>query len=302
MRLFIGAKLARIRTIKPEFWKHEGLSELPEATHMLAAALLNYADDEGYFNANVKLIQGECFPLRELSVTVPVSLRYLSDIGYLQLGKGENGREYGRIMNFGAHQYISHKKPSKLKELQVDWTDSGKGTGKVRERSRPERNREQGKEQGKETTLSSKKETRPHANVCLEIIEDLNQRTGKQFKHDTKSTRNKILARLNEGFTIEDFKEVNRKMSKKWWGNLEFEPYLRPETLYAASHFDSYLNEPEPKRKGYTSPSKDSPEPTGEEKEADRKWLEEWCKKHPDSDLCKDQKPSTEKKAKTKKG
>ena len=41
--------MARIRTIKPDFWKHEDLSALPEITHMLAAALLNHADDEGFF-------------------------------------------------------------------------------------------------------------------------------------------------------------------------------------------------------------------------------------------------------------
>jgi hypothetical protein len=56
--------MARIRTIKPEFWRHEDLSALPEATHMLAAQLLNYADDYGYFNANPALIKAEVSPLR----------------------------------------------------------------------------------------------------------------------------------------------------------------------------------------------------------------------------------------------
>jgi hypothetical protein len=54
--------VARIRTLKPDFWKHEGLCEQPEATHMLAAALLNYVDDYGYFNANPALIKGELYP------------------------------------------------------------------------------------------------------------------------------------------------------------------------------------------------------------------------------------------------
>jgi hypothetical protein len=33
--------MGRIRTIKPEFWRNEALSELPEFAHMLVAALLN---------------------------------------------------------------------------------------------------------------------------------------------------------------------------------------------------------------------------------------------------------------------
>lgn len=116
--------MSRIRTIKPEFWKNEGLSDLPEATHMLAAALLNYADDEGYFNANPKLIQGECFPLRELSVSIPDSLTRLVEEGYLRLGTGSDGKRYGSITHFTDHQKISHQTESKIKKLEIVWEDS----------------------------------------------------------------------------------------------------------------------------------------------------------------------------------
>jgi hypothetical protein len=117
--------MGRIRTIKPEFWKHEGLSALPEATHMLAAALLNYADDEGYFNANPALIQAECFPLRELSRSVPVALLDLSNEGFLQFGTAANGRRYGRIVHFRNHQTINKPTPSKIKSLEIVWEDYG---------------------------------------------------------------------------------------------------------------------------------------------------------------------------------
>lgn len=127
--------MARIRTVKPEFWKHERLSELPEATHMLAAALLNYSDDEGYFNANPKLIQGECFPLRELSVSIPESLRLLSAEGYLRLGRGSDGKRYGHIVHFSAHQKISHPSASKIKAVETSWEDSRKPPGILREDS-----------------------------------------------------------------------------------------------------------------------------------------------------------------------
>ena len=38
--------MARIRTIKPEFWRDEDLSGLPAETALLAIGLLNHADDE----------------------------------------------------------------------------------------------------------------------------------------------------------------------------------------------------------------------------------------------------------------
>lgn len=117
--------MARIRTIKPEFWQHEDLSALPSETHMLAAALLNYADDEGYFNANPKLVQAACCPLRELSVTVHESLNELARIGYLRFGKGDDGKTYGHIITFLDHQVINRPKPSKIKAVGVSWSNHG---------------------------------------------------------------------------------------------------------------------------------------------------------------------------------
>ena len=137
--------MARIRTIKPEFWKHEELSELPPETHMLAAALLNYSDDEGYFNANPKLVKAECCPLRDDSMNIPDALQELSNIGYIRLGKGSDGKQYGQVVKFSEHQVISHKKPSKIKGVVSFQEQSSNIPGTVH----PEQgtgNREQGKE------------------------------------------------------------------------------------------------------------------------------------------------------------
>lgn len=139
--------MARIRTIKPEFWKHEDLSALPEATHMLAGALLNHSDDEGYFRANPGLVKAECCPLREPSVSVQDSLKQLAQIGYLKLGVGQDGKRYGRIVTFDEHQRVNRPTPSKIKDLNVVWEDSMIAHAQFTEPSPPER---KGKEQGKE--------------------------------------------------------------------------------------------------------------------------------------------------------
>lgn len=148
--------MARIRTIKPEFWRHEDLSALPEATHMLAAALLNYADDEGYFNANPALIRAECSPLREPSVSIQSSLELLVVIGYLQVGTAQDGKRYGRIVTFDDHQRVNRPTPSKIKALRIVWEDSPTTHPQLTESSPPERKgKEQGKEQGKEKSNKS---------------------------------------------------------------------------------------------------------------------------------------------------
>jgi len=80
-----------------------------------------------------------------------------------------------------------------------------------------------------------------------EIINYLNKKTKKDFKPSTKVTKEKINARLNEGFTIEDFQKVIDNKAKDWLTDPKMNEYLRPETLFGTK-FESYLNKSEPKK------------------------------------------------------
>ena len=74
-----------------------------------------------------------------------------------------------------------------------------------------------------------------------EIIEYLNKEAGTNYKYTSQKTKTLINARLNDGFTIEDFYTVIQKKSSEWL-NTEQEKYLRPETLFGTK-FESYLNQ-----------------------------------------------------------
>lgn len=78
---------------------------------------------------------------------------------------------------------------------------------------------------------------------CSEIVDYLNEKTGRNFNVRTAATRKVISARLNEGYSVNDFKAVIDNMTAKWKGT-DWEQYLRPSTLFAPSHFDEYLNTP----------------------------------------------------------
>lgn len=104
--------MARIRTIKPEFWTHEELSSVSETAALLAIALLNYSDDHGYFKANPALVKANCFPLRDTSKTVPGALAELSRIGYLEFGRDKEDRLLGRVVRFDDHQRVDKAKDS----------------------------------------------------------------------------------------------------------------------------------------------------------------------------------------------
>lgn len=137
--------MARIRTIKPEFWLNEELSLISESACLLAIGLMNYSDDEGFFNANPLLIKAAVFPIRETSGSVPVLLQELSKCGYIDLFSGSDGKLYGKIVNFGKHQVINKPKASKINSLGLIPYQYGIDTESI-----PPGKEGKGKDQGKE--------------------------------------------------------------------------------------------------------------------------------------------------------
>ena len=105
--------MARIRTIKPEFWQNEDLASLSHHARLLAIALLNYADDEGCFLANAALVRAACFPFEEDSKNVLGSLQELSRIGYVEI-RDCSGKTIGKVVKFLDHQRIDKAQKSKL--------------------------------------------------------------------------------------------------------------------------------------------------------------------------------------------
>ena len=80
-------------------------------------------------------------------------------------------------------------------------------------------------------------------NIYEDIILYLNNKLDSRYKSNSKSTKEKINARLREGFTYDDFVNVIDKKYNEWKGT-EFEKYLCPETLFGTK-FEKYLNQKE---------------------------------------------------------
>jgi uncharacterized phage protein (TIGR02220 family) len=77
--------------------------------------------------------------------------------------------------------------------------------------------------------------------LIAEIIDFLNECTGKSYKTTSKVAILNINARLKEGYTKDDFIKVISIKATKWL-NTKFEDYLTPNTLFG-NKFESYLNE-----------------------------------------------------------
>lgn len=77
----------------------------------------------------------------------------------------------------------------------------------------------------------------------IEIVNYLNEKTGKHFLHSTKETAKLIEARLKEGRTVEDFKTVIDNKTAQWKDDPKMDDYLRPDTLFRPANFEAYLNQ-----------------------------------------------------------
>lgn len=84
--------------------------------------------------------------------------------------------------------------------------------------------------------------------VITEIVDYLNEKAHKNYRSNNKATMRHINARLKEGRTLSDFKQVIDNRCATWLGT-DMEQYLRPGTLFG-SKFEDYLNAPAPKLRG----------------------------------------------------
>lgn len=74
------------------------------------------------------------------------------------------------------------------------------------------------------------------------IVDDLNTKAGRHFRYKSGAIRRLIRARIKEGYILDDFQKVH-DIKVAEWQDTEMANYLRPETLWCAKHFESYLNQ-----------------------------------------------------------
>jgi hypothetical protein len=102
--------MARVRTVKPEFWTDRRVGECSPSARLLFIAAWNFADDEGGLDRSAKQLKAQAFPYDNLDCEPLV--QELLNAGLLieyQVG----GEKYLHIKNFRKHQRID--KPQKAR-------------------------------------------------------------------------------------------------------------------------------------------------------------------------------------------
>lgn len=148
--------MARIRTIKPDYWQHPKTASVTRDARLLFLGLLNEADDEGRMRYSAKRLAGVLFPFDD-DVTPKLLdswVRQLELVGLVDRYEVEDAF-YLAVPGFTEHQRISHAKPSVLPERPVGTCaeDARNVRGSFTEPARGEVERE--REQGRGIELAS---------------------------------------------------------------------------------------------------------------------------------------------------
>lgn len=97
------------------------------------------------------------------------------------------------------------------------------------------------------TPMSGKPDVMPPKNAelrkqAVEVLEFLNQKTGRKYQAVEANTK-LIVARLKEGASVGDCRQVIAKKTREWIGDEKMTEYLRPATLFNATKFAQYVGE-----------------------------------------------------------
>lgn len=101
--------MARIRTLKPEFWADEKLSPLDPTTRLVFLGLINHADDAGRLLDNVKHLDGLIFPNTRDSCAA--ALDCLATLSRVCRYTSASGQRLLQLTNWDKHQKVD--RPSK---------------------------------------------------------------------------------------------------------------------------------------------------------------------------------------------
>lgn len=140
---------------------------------------------------------------------------------------------------------ISQKSEMVMAKIQNDISENEGSNTKLDQINNSEKNQKHivRKEASAQRPAPSRPWNKEEGAKVAEVVQALNETVGSHYRPTSNATRKHVLARLREGFTVGECKEVIRKKSEEW-GGTEMAKYLRPETLFG-SKFEGYLNAPE---------------------------------------------------------
>ena len=170
-------------------------------------------------------------------------LKELEAMGYLDRKRERDDK--GRV---GSSKWVLHEKPM-LKNRTLDKSMQDNGT------QRSHQHKITSIEDNIKGSIYSQAKPDKSLEIRKQIINYLNEKLGTKYKPNSSKNKTVINARLNEGYQLDDFKEVIDNKYADWSDSPKMAKFLRPETLFGTK-FEGYLNE-KPKQPAVNKNSRD---------------------------------------------
>lgn len=238
--------MARIRTIKPDFWTDEKLTECSLSARLLFIGTLNFADDAGNLDRSAKQIKARVFPID--AINCEPLLQELIAQGLL-IEYSVNGKKYLHIKNFDRHQIINRPSKPTCPDFHESLITS---LPLIDDSLSPHAGREGKGREGIDTLSGKPDESSPenpkpqrrksHRAESSEILAYLNEKVGSNFRAVESNTK-LIEARIDEGATIEELKRVIDTKTAEWKKDPKMAEYLRPSTLFNQTKYAQYAGQ-----------------------------------------------------------
>lgn len=219
--------MARIRTIKPEFFTSEDIVELSAYARLLYIAVWCEADRAGRLVWKPKTLKLRYFPADD------VAIQELCD----ELIKAGLVKLYGDglafIPKFLDHQHVNPREAESTLPPPNQTSRDNDASARVDDASERDDDAQVGREGKGKIDMSGKPDV-------IDILSYLNQRAKRDYRAVDSNLR-LIAARLGEGASVADCKAVIDAKVSAWKDDPKMNEYLRPETLFNATKFAQYI-------------------------------------------------------------
>ena len=202
--------MARIRTIKPEFFTSDDIVSMTPLARLFYVSLWCEADREGRLEwkprtLKLRYLPGDNCNIEELA-------NELIEGGLIVLYEVD-GKEYAEILSFKKHQVINNREseskiPSRVTHASPTRESGVLAEGKGKEGKGKDIKPMSGKPDDAPKTKKETPETISPENLAAkETIDYLNQKTGANYR-DVEANLKFVRARLAEGATVDEIKAV----------------------------------------------------------------------------------------------
>lgn len=213
--------------------------DMPMSARCLYFTLGMFADDDGFVNSPKSIMRQVGATLDDMNILIAKKFILVFDSGVIVI-KHWRINNYLRSDRYKETAYTEEKADLHIEENGAYTLCIPSGIPAV---NQCETQYRIGKDSIGKSSKGKDKDIYSPADA-EQIVSYLNEMCGTSYKANTKKTVDLIKARMNEGFTVEDFKTVIYKKAKQWKGDEKMVKFLRPVTLFSPK-FESYLNEKE---------------------------------------------------------